>query len=152
MLSYNCGLCSICYLCSVQLCSVQAACAVVQCTTVQPVLLCSADVQPVLWLCANNVSYDSYQSIMQWNRLKKKYNLSWINSRLLILIFGKIERGRKLPLICPRLTLSLFNFEFIVNWRESTKKDFKLDLSLQKKIKNQDEEKKGKNIDGEAER
>ena len=48
--------------------------------------------------------------------------------------------------------LPLFNFEFIVNWRESTKKDFKLDFSLQKKIKNQDEEKKGKNIDGEAKR
>ena len=105
-----------------------------------------------LVLCAKNMlSYDSYQSIMQWNRLKKK-NFNWIISRLLILIFGKIERGRKLPLICPRLTLSLFNFEFIVNWRESTKKDFKLDFSLQKKIKNQDEENKGKNIDGEVER
>ena len=32
------------------------------------------------------------------------------------------------------------------------KERFQAKLSLQKKIKNQDEEKKGKNIDGEAER
>ena len=44
----------------------------------------------------------------------------------------------------PTTRLPLFNFEFTMNWRESTKKDFKLDLSLQKKIKNQDEEKKAR--------
>ena len=51
-------------------------------------------------------------------------------------------------------TLLLFNFEFAVNRRESTKKNFKLDWVYEKKIKNQDkeEENKGKNIDGEVER
>ena len=89
----------------------------------------------ILWLLSINHAM---------KKTKYIYNLNWINSILLILIFGKMERGRRLPLVCPRLTLPLFNFEFTMNWRESTKKDFKLDLSLQKKIKNQDEEKKAR--------
>ena len=124
MLSYDCGLCS---LCSVQLCSAQL------CSLCCYAVRNCVDVQPVLWLCAKNVlPYDSYQPIMQWNRIKK-YNLNWINSILFILIFEKIESGRRLPLICRRPTLPLFNFEFIVNWRESTKKDFKLDWVYRKR-------------------
>ena len=119
------AVCSV-LLCSAQLCSL-CCCAVCNC----------ANVQHVLCLCAKKkvLSYDSYQSIMQWNKLKNIYNLNWINSKLLILIFGKMERGRRLPLVCPRLTLPLFNFEFTVNWRESTKKDFKLDWVYRKRSK-----------------
>ena len=117
-------------------CNLYSLCNV-QCATMQPVLLCNVQLcrkcADQLVLCVKNVlSYDSYQSIMQWKRLNI-YNLNWINSILLILIFGKIESGRRLPLICPRPTLPLFNFEFIVNWRESTKKDFKLDWVYRKR-------------------
>ena len=136
MLSYDCRLCN------VQLCSL---CCCVVCNCAKNVLSSLSYVQK---MCYPMTPIN--QSCSEIDLKKKKNN--WINSKLLILIFGKIERGRRLPLVCPQLMLSLFNFEFIVKWRESTKKDFKLDFSSQKKIKNQDEEKKGKNIDGEAER
>ena len=127
-MTVGCVVCSV-LLCSAQLCNL-CCCAMCNC----------ANVQPVLWLCKKKekrkkvLSYD-YQSIMQWNRLKNIYNLNWINSRLLILIFGKIEKGRRLPLICPRPTLPFFNFEFTVNWSKSIKKDFKLDCIYRKRSK-----------------
>ena len=51
-------------------------------------------------------------------------------------------------------TLSFFNLESTVKGDEQRviSSYYKECLSLQKKIKNQDEEKKGKNIDGEVEK
>ena len=45
-----------------------------------------------------------------------------------------------------------FQFWIYCELKGMNKERFQAKLSLQKKIKNQDEEKKGKNIDGEAER
>ena len=69
-----------------------------------------------------------------------------------MLNIGKIEKERGVTSAMP--TLSFFNLESTVKGDEQRviSSYYKEWLSLQKKIKNQDEEKKGKNIDGEVEK